>query len=160
MNTVQALNSIFVLPVLSYDKKWYNNKNKNKNIMVKEHVLIKSVKFVLRDILFDMVYWLAWWYTTGLKKSFYGMLGTIRQGNQELGLTIWLKNLFKPMFGQYDWQGRLISFFMRLFQLIVRSVIFLFWVILSGITFLIWILLPLFILFQVFYNTGLFGSVI
>jgi len=31
-----------------------------------------------------------------------------------VGLRVWLKNLFAPMFGQTDWQGRLISFFMRL----------------------------------------------
>lgn len=128
--------------------------------MVKEHVLLKSVKFVLKDLLFDMVWWFFWWYTTGHKKAWNRMIETISQGNQELGLTIWVKNIFKPMFGQYDWQGRIISFFMRVFQIIIRFIIFLFWVVLAGIAFLIWLLLPIFIIFQLIYNTGIVGSFI
>jgi len=86
------------------------------------------------------------------------MLGTISQGNRELGLTIWIKNIFRPMFGQYDWQGRIISFFVRVFQIIVRFVIFLFWILFSIIIFFLWILIPVFVISMVLFNTGMFGT--
>lgn len=123
--------------------------------MVKENIALKSVKFVLREILIDIVYWPIWWYTKGIEKSFRWMINTILQGNQELGLTIWIKSIFKPMFGQYDWQGRLISFFMRLFQIIIRFIILCFWIIFSLIIFLFWLILPLFIVTQIILNIGL-----
>lgn len=115
----------------------------------------RSLKFVFKDILFDLVYWIYWWYTTGVRKAVIAMFELIAQGNRELGLMIWVKNLFKPMFGQYDWQGRLISFFMRLFMIIIRFIIFLFWVVMALIKFLLWILIPLFIIWQVIFNLGL-----
>ncbi|MBT7007175.1 hypothetical protein HN958_01580 [Candidatus Falkowbacteria bacterium] len=123
--------------------------------MVKQSVLQKSIKFVAKDILFDLVYWLYWWYTQGLKKAFISMLDLIATGNKELGLMIWVKNLFKPMFGQYDWQGRLISVFMRFFMIIIRFIIFLFWVFIALVKFLLWILIPIFIVGQVLFNLNL-----
>jgi len=123
-------------------------------------VLQKTMKFVVRDILIDLIYWFFWWYTSGLKKAFLKMIDTIVQGNRELGLSIWIKNIFRPMFGQYDWQGRIISFFMRIFMIIIRFFIFIFWIIFALIVFLFWIVIPLFIIFMIMYNTGLFGEVV
>jgi hypothetical protein len=128
--------------------------------MIKENVLQKTMKFVVRDILIDLIYWFFWWYTSGLKKAFLKMIDTIVQGNRELGLSIWIKNIFRPMFGQYDWQGRIISFFMRIFMIIIRFFIFIFWIIFALIVFLFWIVIPLFIIFMIMYNTGLFGEVV
>ena len=128
--------------------------------MVKENIALKSVKFVFHEILIDIVYWPIWWYTKGAQKAFKRMLQTIVQGNQELGVTVWVKNLFKPMFGQYDWQGRLISFFMRLIQIIIRFIILLFWIIFSVIVFFIWLILPLFIVAQILLNLGLFSKLV
>lgn len=123
-------------------------------------MLQKTMKFVVRDILIDLIYWFFWWYTSGLKKAFLKMIDTIVQGNRELGLSIWIKNIFRPMFGQYDWQGRIISFFMRIFMIIIRFFIFIFWIIFALIVFLFWIVIPLFIIFMIMYNTGLFGEVV
>ena len=128
--------------------------------MVKENIALKSVKFVLHEILIDIVYWPIWWYTKGAQSAFKKMFNTILQGNEELGLTLWVKNIFRPMFGQYDWQGRLISFFMRLFQIIIRFIILCFWIIFSVIIFFIWMILPLFIVSQILLNLGLFTSVL
>ena len=86
------------------------------------------------------------------------MFDTVLLGLQELGLPVWIKNLFKPMFGQQDWQGRIISFFMRLAQIIIRFIIWLFWIIFSVAVFVIWIVVPIFIVWQVLYNTGIVGE--
>ena len=67
-------------------------------IMVKEHVLIKGTKFVLSEFLFDLIYWVIWWYTLGVKKAFIRLIDIVKQGNEQLGVLVWIKNLFKPMF--------------------------------------------------------------
>lgn len=126
--------------------------------MIGESIASKSVKFVCRDLIFDLLSWPIWWYSVGLKKALARMSDTIAQGNAELGVTIWIKNLFKPMFGQYDWQGRLISFFVRLVQIIGRTILLCFWIIFSFVIFLFWLLLPIFLFIQVLFNLGLWGN--
>lgn len=42
-----------------------------------------------------------------------------------LALDIWLKNIFVPMYGQRDAASRIISFLMRLVQIIFRFIIML-----------------------------------
>lgn len=126
--------------------------------MYRENIAVKSINFIFKDIIFDILYWPIWWYSIGLAKAFGNMKDTIAQGNRELALGIWVKNLFVPMFGQTDWQGRLISFFMRLVQIIIRFVAFLFWIVFAMVVFLFWPFLPLVIVLQVLLNLGLFGK--
>jgi len=59
-----------------------------------------------------------------------------------MGLGVWIKNLFVPMFQQYDWQGRIISFFMRLFQIIFRFIGFIIMFAIYLVIFLGWFALP------------------
>jgi hypothetical protein len=53
---------------------------------------------------------------------------------------LWLANLFTPMFGQRDWQGRIISFVMRLVQLMGRTIGFCVWVVASFALLVVWVL--------------------
>jgi hypothetical protein len=53
------------------------------------------------------------------------------------------------MYGQRDWQGVLISIFMRLVQIIFRSVLMLVYFLLAVLAFLVWVLLPLLIVFEI-----------
>lgn len=126
--------------------------------MVKENIALKSFKFILKDVFGDIIYWPIWWYAGGLKKAWARMFNTIANGSEELGLAVWVKNLFKPMYGQFDWQGRLISFLMRFFQIIFRTIILLFWVIFALIIFLFWLILPIFLVVEVLFNLGVFGG--
>lgn len=47
---------------------------------------------------------------------------TIKGYSRTLAIRVWIKNIFVPMFGMHDWQSRLISFFMRVVQIIGRSI--------------------------------------
>lgn len=100
----------------------------------------------------DLVYFPVWWYTRGLKHAAIWCFELIKSGNSQLGPVLWLVNLFTPMYGQYDWQGRIISFFMRLFNVFGRGLALLFWIIFCFILFLFWLLLPLFIVFSIYYS--------
>jgi len=134
---------------------WYNL-----FCMIKENLALRSMKFIFRDIIFDILAWPVWWYTSGTLKAIKRMGAVISQGNEELGLSVWVKNIFKPMYGQYDWQGRLISFVMRLVQIIFRSIIFVLWIIVAFVGFIVWLVLPLAIIYEILLNLGLLENIL
>lgn len=110
------------------------------------------MKIIFIDFLRDIAYFPFWWYSKGAKKALFFSLRKIKNAEKRLGLKIWLVNLFRPMFGQYDMAGKIISFFIRLIQIIVRSILMLIWIILMIILFFVWLLLPLFIIYQIIIN--------
>ena len=122
--------------------------------MVDKNIAIKAFKFIAKDLVLDFLYWPIWWYTKGVLRAWHKMIDTIKQGNDELALLVWIKNIFRPMFGDYSFQGRIISFFMRIIQIIGRGLFFLFWLILAFLWFLVWLILPLFIIYQILISFG------
>jgi len=115
----------------------------------KNNLATSSLKLVFIDVVGDLLHWPFWWYTRGIKNAGNLFLDTVKGEYERLGVGVWLKNLFVPMFGQYDWQGRLISFFARLVQLIVRSIILFFWLIVASVIFLLWLIMPIYIFYQI-----------
>jgi len=109
---------------------------------------------ILLDALLDILYFPLWWYSGGLWHAAKWCVGLFQYGNMSLAPGLWLKNIFVPMFGQYDWQGRIISFFMRLIQLIFRSIASFVWMLICFVIFFIWIILPVVVF------SGLFSSII
>lgn len=98
---------------------------------------------ILLDALLDVFYFPLWWYTSGVLHSLKWCFKFFLDGNQMLAPGLWLKNLFVPMFGQYDWQGRIISFIMRFVQFWFRSFGLLIWAMVCLVLFLIWLSLPI-----------------
>lgn len=46
---------------------------------------------------------------------------------KSIAVGVWVKNLFVPMFGQRDWQSRIISIFVRLGNIVFRSIALAVW---------------------------------
>ncbi len=115
-------------------------------------IAYSSAKFITVDLIGDILYWSIWWYTKGLIKAALFCWQEIKAQEQRLGLSIWLRNIFTPMFGQYDLEGRIISFFIRLFQVIARALILLIWTILVFILFFVWLVLPIIIVYEIIDN--------
>src|SRR3989338_7890262 len=90
------------------------------------------------EFVFDLVYFPLWWYTGGVKRAGLFAVQLLRDGNSILAPGLWLKNIFVPMFGQSDWQGRLVSFFMRFVNVIGRSIALMFWFVATIVLFLLW----------------------
>lgn len=99
--------------------------------------------------LFTFFYFPIWWYTKGLVYAVRGFQRSLQVGNRNLGVTLWIKNWFVPMFGQSDWQGRIISIFIRTVQIIIRTVLLFLWCTVSLVILLLWIFGPLFCVFQI-----------
>jgi len=122
---------------------------------MRDHVLIATLKYIAVEIIWDIVYFPIWWYTKGLLRIMnYCLDSATFHVKRRMALGIWLKNMFKPMYGDYTKEGRLISFFMRVIVLIWKLVGTVLWLIILVVIFIMWLLLPLiiiyYILFQVF----------
>jgi len=101
---------------------------------------ISQLLFV--DILGSIAYFPLWWYTRGLGNVVGAALHAIRYRSQSYALKIWIRNFFVPMYGQYDWAGRLISVFMRFFVILGRSIALAVESVIYGVGIVIWIIAP------------------
>ncbi len=114
--------------------------------MLNHNFLTYSGKISLR-ILAEIIYFPVWWYGPGLVRTIKKL--SLFWLNQEklIGFSVWLKNIFVPMYGQSDFGGRVISFVMRFIQVIVRGLLLLVWLLIVLAALIIWIISPLVILF-------------
>ena len=73
------------------------------------------------------------------------------------GLRVWVKNLFVPMYGDTVFVGRLISFAVRLFVIIVRGFGVFIWAFLLSLLCLMYLLwLPMVAIFFLIHVFGIF----
>ncbi len=119
--------------------------------MVSNNFFTFSVKIIL-ELIGDIIYFPLWWYSRGLVSFAHGQIDFLLNREKGLALSVWVKNIFKPMFGQNDWQGVLISVIMRIFQIIVRSIAMLFWIAVSFFMLLLWVFLPVLIFYQIIFQ--------
>ncbi len=112
-------------------------------ILIFQHLLLESIV--------DIFYFPLWWYSKGALYALRKCIGLLKSGNESLAPSLWLLNLFVPMYGQFDFQGRIISFFVRLVQIIARLFGLLIWLLFCVILFLIWLVLPLAVLYGLIY---------
>ena len=104
---------------------------------------------IAAQIIWDFLYFPLWWYSAGLAKTIRGVANFYRNQEASIGFSVWLKNIFVPMYGQHDFAGRSISFLIRLVQIIYRGLVMLV-VIIFGIIFLIfYLVLPPLILLAI-----------
>jgi hypothetical protein len=107
---------------------------------------------IIAEMLGKILYFPLWWYSVGLLKKVKSQLKMLKDREKNLGLSVWMKNIFVPMYGQYDFSGRVISFFIRFFQIVYRSFVMLFWVLVAIISILFWIAIPVFIVFALIFQ--------
>lgn len=123
---------------------------------ISQNLTILSLRFIAVDIFFDILLWPVWWYTKGASRAFLFCLKTIHRQAEQMGYGIWLKNIFIPMYGQRDLQGRLISFLIRFSIIIFKSVFLLFWSLFIFLGFLLWELFPLIAILGIVFNISYF----
>ncbi len=88
------------------------------------------------------------WYSRGLIDAAKWCRRFWLEGWNRFGLGVWVKNLFVPMYGQNDITGRLISFFMRLVEIIGRFIIMIVWTFFAAIMFALYVAAPLFAVYE------------
>jgi len=114
---------------------------------------------VILQLAKDLLWFPLWWYSVGFFKCIRWSLNFLGDWWKALGIGVWVKYLFVPMYGQRDIASRFISFFMRLIQIIVKGTIFIIWIIISITIVILWLVTPVVIIMQIFYQLkGFYGS--
>lgn len=107
------------------------------------------------EIILDILYLPVWWYTKGLLQILIFLNKFLSNHQKALGLSVWVKNIFRPMYGQNDFAGALISFIIRVFQILVRSIGMAFWLLVALIILLFWVLLPIAVYYEISFQLSL-----
>ena len=100
------------------------------------------------EFVIDLLYFPIWWYTGGAKHAAIFCYNLLQDGNMFLSPGLWLKNMFVPMFGQTDFQGRMMSIFMRFVNFVGRSIGMIIWFFVCLFWFALWFLLPIFVIYM------------
>jgi hypothetical protein len=111
-----------------------------------------SLSGIFFSILKDIFFFPFWWYSFGLVKIAKKLVDFLIDRQKSLALFVWVKNIFVPMYGQRDIQGFIISFFIRLVQIIFRGLSLAFWIILSLLVFWVWILFPVLVTYEIIWQ--------
>ena len=108
--------------------------------MMKKRDLVAKLIFI--DLLGTFIEFPLWWYSTGLKNLFYWLQQELVYRYRQYAFSIWIRNFFVPMYGQYDWTSRLISVLMRLVVIILRFIALILEAILYFLLLFIWMVIP------------------
>jgi hypothetical protein len=113
---------------------------------------------IVRDITLDLLYFPLWWYSSGLMERVNATGEMISGSARSLQIGVWIRNIFTPMFGQYDWQSRLISVFMRCVQIVGRSIALCFWILVALFLFSLYVFGPIALVMFFAYHAFLSGQ--
>lgn len=82
---------------------------------------LELTKFAFSETFGSALRFPVWWYTDGFMKLFAWIGRELSYRWKAYAFAIWIRNIFVPMYGQYDWSGRLVSFVMRVVVLFGRG---------------------------------------
>jgi len=100
------------------------------------------------QLVLDVLYFSVWWYSVGVMRFGVGLGHIFQDVNVYLAPLLWLRNMFVPMFGQTDIQGRLMSIFIRFFNTIFRLIVLLFLAVILLVVFVAWLIFPIFVAYM------------
>ncbi|MFA6511566.1 MAG: hypothetical protein WCV86_00330 [Patescibacteria group bacterium] len=103
----------------------------------------RAIIFLLTTLLFDVLRFPVWWYTTGTWRALQFFGQEALQGIRNLSIVVLFKNLLKPMYGDYTKSGRAISLVLRLILFGVRIVMYVLWLLILVLFVLLWLALPI-----------------
>jgi hypothetical protein len=109
---------------------------------------LQSAFKLLGRALWHFLYFPIWWYTVGFLRCLKRLRLFLADRSESLGVWVWLKNIFTPMYGRRDFASRLISFVMRLIQVLFRGLILFFWLAVVLTIAFIWLILPPLVVFN------------
>jgi len=107
---------------------------------------------ILTQVIMEIIYFPLWWYSVGFGRFFKSVVKFWRGQEQSLGFSVWAKNILVPMYGQHDWAGRIISFLIRLIQIIFRGLVLLVWLAVCLAALVVWLAFPFLLLLVIIFQ--------
>lgn len=119
--------------------------------MLSHNFLIVSTKIILQ-ILVEIIYFPVWWYSVGFVRCTRVLILFFLSREEALGFRVWVINIFVPMYGQQDFAGRIISFIMRLVQIIFRGLFLVLWASFLFLILSLWLSFPLMLIMAILFQ--------
>lgn len=104
--------------------------------------LVTVTSRLVQEELVSFFLYPIWWYTTGLSNLTTWIVEGLRYRWQKYALGLWLRHLTLPMYGEYSFIGRAVSFFMRVVVVIGRGIAWLVEALVYGLLLIIWLVWP------------------
>lgn len=104
----------------------------------------RVVRFILRDLIGEALYFPLWWYSLGAVTFGRSLLRSWQNTAYRLAIVIQLRNLGRPMYADYSRSGRVISFFFRVVLLLWAGILLAVWTLLQTTVLILWLIGPLF----------------
>ena len=76
---------------------------------------------VISKFVWEIIFFPLWWYSRGFLRLAGKIIVFWREEQRALGVSVWLKNIFVPMYGQHDFAGRMSRVFGRVVQVALRG---------------------------------------
>lgn len=111
-----------------------------------------AVGVAIKEVFTELLLAPLWWYSGGLLKIGKWWWQEIRTGAKRLSLRILISHWFKPMYGQYDTAGRIISFFFRTLMVVWNMLMMIIWLIGVTVAVVIYLCLPVVAVWQLLVN--------
>ncbi|MFA6428971.1 MAG: hypothetical protein WCV84_00545 [Patescibacteria group bacterium] len=107
---------------------------------------IESVtSYVLFELVGSVIRFPFWWYGEGLHDMIEWSREGLRYRWRSYGIALWVKHFFVPMYGAYDWPGRLISVLVRFVMIIARCFAIVVEAMVYAVLLFLWLFAPLFV---------------
>lgn len=108
---------------------------------------LNSLQVFLKDVLFFPV----WWYSFGVRNVFNWALKSSANLARRLAFVILLRNLFRPLYGDYSKVGLVIGFIFRIVYFVIISIVQLIGMAFLFLLVLLWLALPVLSLYLIIF---------
>jgi hypothetical protein len=85
---------------------------------------------------------LSFWYGQSPNWVYQRFLQTIRILDGRFAVQAMIKNITRPIFQDYDWQGRVIGFFIRIGRIVAAVIVYILTLIVYLIAYTVWLAFP------------------
>lgn len=112
----------------------------------------ETIRFLLIDLIGNVVYFPLWWYTTGTIQIIQLITREISGFAKSLNLRILFQFLLTPMYGYNDITSRIISFFVRIGHFAVLLTATIVYTVVLLLLLVLWLVLPIFVLYNLIFH--------
>ncbi len=85
----------------------------------------------------------VWWYSTGLGRLVLWIEEGLRYRWRKYALGLWIRHIGTPMYGEYSFLGRAVSFFIRIVVIIGRGIAWLVEAFVYALLLILWVVWPI-----------------
>lgn len=104
--------------------------------------LVTVASRLVQEELISLFSYPIWWYSTGISNLTSWMVEGLRYRWRKYALGLWLRHLTLPMYGEYSFIGRAVSFCMRVVVVVGRGIAWVVEAIVYGVFLILWLVWP------------------